>query len=249
MLLAHDARKTGPTERHLIPIDDMPQRRRTHFPGVTVFLLVANVFVSVYSVSLGSGYGFFLQSWGLTPAEITTGRDVGVPTAVPVYLTLFTSLFLHAGILHLAGNMIFLWVFGDNVEDTFGHIGFIGFYLACGIIASLFQIISDPMSQIPNVGASGAIAGVLAAYLLLFPGSVVRTLLFIGPFITFTRVSAFLLILIWLAFQLVSALLELGFATDGSSVAFWAHIGGFAAGFAIAALWKLSHHLPLGTGV
>ncbi|MGI5836154.1 MAG: rhomboid family intramembrane serine protease [Chloroflexota bacterium] len=233
----------------MIPIEDTPEQRRRHFPFVTLLLIAINVAVFLYALSLGSGYSRFIQTFGVVPAEITIGRDIWPPSPIPVYLTLITSMFLHAGILHLAGNMIFLWVFGDNVEDVLGHLAFLGFYLVCGIVASLLQIISNPISPIPNVGASGAIAGVLGGYLLLFPRANVRTLLFAVPFITITRVSAVLLILVWFAFQLASALLELGFAgVRGSGVAFWAHIGGFIAGLTIVALWKAAQREPTGAG-
>lgn len=229
----------------MIPIEDTPEQRRRHFPYVTLTIIAINAAVFVYALSLDVSYTRFVQTYGLVPAEITTGRDLWPPSPIPVYLTLFTSMFLHAGLLHLAGNMIFLWVFGDNVEDALGHLAFLGFYFACGIAASLLQILSDPLSPIPNVGASGAIAGVLGGYLLLFPRANVRTLLFAVPFITITRVSAFLLILVWFAFQAGSALLELGLVVArGSGIAFWAHIGGFAAGLLIVGVWKASQGMP-----
>lgn len=233
----------------MIPIEDTPEQRRRHFPLVTVLIIAVNIAVFVYALSLDAGYTRFVQTYGMVPAEISTGRDLWPPIPIPVYLTLITSMFLHAGLLHLAGNMIFLWVFGDNVEDTLGHLGFLAFYLACGTIAALLQVLSDPFSRVPSIGASGAIAGVLAAYLLLFPGANVRTLLFAGPFITITRISAFLLILVWFALQAASAVLEIGLVgARGSGVAFWAHIGGFLTGLLIVAAWKALHNLPIGTG-
>ena len=155
----------------------------------------------------------------MVPYEITTGRDIPPPSPDPVYWTLITSMFLHGGLLHIAGNMLFLWVFGDNVEDALGHLGFLLFYFAAGIFAGLSQVLIDPLSRIPGIGASGAIAGVLAAYLVLFPQATVRTLLFIGPFFTITRLSAFIIIGLWILFQVVSGLLSLGITPPASSPA------------------------------
>src|SRR5206468_8454525 len=153
----------------------------------------------------------------------------------PVYITLLTSMFVHGGFLHIASNMLYLWVFGDNVEDAFGPIVFTAFYLACGVLAGLTHVIANPSSSVPSVGASGAIAGVLGAYLVLYPHANVRTLLFIGPFITVTRISAVFLILFWFVTQLISGLASLNVSTEQTScVAFWAHIGGFVGGLVLA---------------
>jgi len=231
----------------LIPIEDTPEQRRRHFPYVTLLLIGANIALFLYSLYLGSSYTRLIQTFGVVPAEITTGRDLWPPSPIPVYLTLFTSMFLHAGFIHVAGNMIFLWVFGDNVEDALGHIGFLAFYLICGVAASMLQIVSDPLSLTPNIGASGAIAGVMAAYILLFPRANVRTLLFAVPFITVTRISALLLIALWFLFQAASALIELGLSSaGGGGIAFWAHIGGFMAGLIIVAVWKGVQGRPTG---
>ncbi len=233
----------------MIPIEDTPTQRRRHFPVVTLLLIATNVLVFIYELSLGPGLARFFQTYGAVPAEISTGRDLWPPSPLTVYATLFTAMFIHAGVLHLAGNMIFLWVFGDNVEDALGHPGFFAFYFVCGAAAGLLQIMFDPQSRIPNIGASGAIAGVLAAYLLLFPGAAVRTLLFAGPFVTITRISALLLIVVWLAFQMASALLGLGLLTvSRSGVAFWAHIGGFLAGLLIVAAWRALRNRRTGPG-
>lgn len=148
-------------------------------------------------------------------------------------------MFLHGSILHIGGNMLFLWVFGDNVEDVLGHSWFLVFYLAVGVLAGLSHAMIDPTSRIPGIGASGAIAGVLAAYLVLFPHARVRTLLFLGPFFTITRISATILIGLWILFQFVSGLFALG-EPDRSGVAYWAHIGGFVAGFIIIWMYQRS---------
>lgn len=218
----------------MIPISDSPGRRRL-FPIVNVLLVVANILVFLYELSLGPATDQFLVDYGVVPAAITSGHPISPTGADPVYLTLITSQFLHGGFLHIAGNMVFLWVFGDNVEDRLGHIGYLLFYLAAGVVAGLAQVIVDPTSTVPGVGASGAIAGVLAGYAVLFPKASVRTLLFIGPFITMTRLSAFLLIGFWFVLQLISGVAELAntAASQGGGVAFWAHVGGFIFGLVI----------------
>ncbi len=223
----------------MIPIQDSPGRPRRSFPAVTIILIAANFLVFFYELSLGPRLPRFVQAYGLIPADITSG--IQPPTSpILVYLTLITSMFIHGGWLHIGGNMLFLWIFGDNVEDSLGHLGYLGFYLVCGVVASLAQILVDPISTIPNIGASGAIAGVLAGYLLLFPNAVVRTLLFIGPFITFTRLSAILMIGVWILFQLVSGLVELTANTgNATGVAFWAHVGGFLTGLVVIGLWRI----------
>jgi len=214
----------------LIPFSDSPARRR-RIPIVMPLIVVANILVFVYQISLPAGEDRFLLSYGAIPFEITHGIDIPPTISLPIYATLLTSMFIHQGILHLGGNLLFLWVFGDNVEDRLGHLTFLFFYLACGLIAGLAQIAIDVNSRVPAIGASGAISGVLGAYLVLFPHSQVRTLLFLGPFFTITRISAIFLIGFWIVTQLAAGffLVELGNAQAGG-VAYFAHIGGFVAG-------------------
>lgn len=222
----------------MIPISDEPARRRS-FPLVNLILIVANIAAFLYELSLGPALDSFLVAYGVVPAAIASGHALGPGAPSPIYVTLITSQFLHGGFLHIAGNMIFLWVFGDNVEDYLGHLRYLLFYLAAGVVAGLGQVIADPSSMIPGIGASGAIAGVLAAYAVLFPRASVRTLLFLGPFITVTRVSAFLLIGFWFVLQLISAFVELtSTAAANGGVAFFAHVGGFLFGLVIIWLWK-----------
>jgi membrane associated rhomboid family serine protease len=224
-------------ERPMIPISDDPVRRGV--PVVTILLIVINVLVFLYEMSLGSRLDGFVQAFGAIPREITTGRDI--PPIAPfgnVYLTLLTSMFLHGGWLHLGGNMIYLWVFGDNVEDTFGSPGFLLFYLVCGLAATLLQIAISPTSDLPSIGASGAIAGVLGAYLVLFPTARVRTVLILGFLILIPRIPALFLIGGWFLLQLVSGLGQLGIAEETGGVAFWAHVGGFVAGLLLALLLR-----------
>jgi membrane associated rhomboid family serine protease len=148
-------------------------------------------------------------------------------------------MFMHGGFLHIASNMLYLWVFGDNVEDRFGHLGFLIFYLAAGVVASLTHIFMNMGSQIPSVGASGAIAGVLGAYLVMFPGASIRTLVFLGPFILLPRISAIFLIGFWFLSQAFAGLASLGATSEQTSgVAVWAHIGGFIAGIVLVPLFR-----------
>jgi len=223
----------------MIPFSDQPGRPRRSAPVVMVVLVLVNVLLFLYELSLGNALPRFITAYGVVPYEIVTGRDIPPLSPHPVYWTLITSMFLHGGLLHIAGNMLFLWVFGDNVEDALGHLGFLLFYFAAGILAGLSQVLIDPLSRTPGIGASGAIAGVLAAYLVLFPRATVRTLLFIGPFFTITRLSAFIIIGLWILFQLLSGLLSLGVVgSEAGGVAYWAHIGGFFAGLIMIWLWK-----------
>ena len=213
----------------MIPLSDDPPRRI--FPIVTITLIAINVLVYIYEVGLGRQLDAFVQSFGAVPAEIVTGQDL--PPRAPlgsVYVTLFTSIFIHGGLLHLGSNMLYLWVFGDNVEDALGHFGFLVFYLVCGILATFAQIAINTDSTIPSVGASGAIAGVLGAYLVVFGSAQVRTLVFLGPIILLPRIPALLLIGFWFVTQLISGVGQLGVAEETGGVAFWAHIGGFVVG-------------------
>jgi membrane associated rhomboid family serine protease len=222
----------------VIPLSDDPPRRL--FPAVTLTLIVVNVLVFIYEIGLGDRGDAFLQAFGAVPAEIVSGRDQPPPAPLGnPYLTLFTSMFLHGGFLHIASNMIYLWVFGDNVEEAFGHLGYLLFYLVCGVLAALAQVAIDPSSTIPSVGASGAIAGVLGAYLVIFGSSRVRTLVFLGPIILLPRIPAMLLIGFWFFTQLISGIGLLSDRTHQTGgVAFWAHIGGFVAGLVLALLFR-----------
>ena len=169
---------------------------------------------------------------GVVPVEFTRGVLVGPPPPFNMpWITLFTSMFLHGGLLHIASNMLYLFIFGDNVEDRMGHLRFFVFYFVCGVAAGITHIVVNAGSSTPSVGASGAIAGVLAAYLRLFPHAQVRTLLLIGPFILVPRIAGAFLILFWFVTQFISGITTLGASTDTSGgVAVWAHIGGFIAG-------------------
>lgn len=170
----------------------------------------------------------FVFSYGFIPGELLSGRDLPPTIPLPLWITLFTSMFIHGGLLHLLGNMLYLWIFGDNVEDAMGHGRFLIFYLLCGLIATATQTALSPHSAIPQIGASGAIAGVLAAYFMLFPYARVLTLIPIFFFIRLMAIPAVILLGFWFLFQVISGAGAVG--ASGGGVAFFAHIGGFVAG-------------------
>jgi membrane associated rhomboid family serine protease len=210
----------------MIPLkDDNP----THsFPLVTILLILSNVSVFLYQVSLGStGNAVYTMKMGVIPFEISHFADAVSPTPIPLYLTLITTMFLHGGWLHLGGNMLYLWIFGNNIEDVLGHIRFLFFYLLCGLIATLAHVASAPDSRIPLVGASGAIAGVLGAYMICFPHARVLVLFWFLIFVRVIRVPALVVLGFWFVIQLWNASADSG-ALGG--VAWFAHIGGFIAG-------------------
>ncbi len=216
----------------MIPLkDDVPLSRP---PIVTVALIAANTAAFLWQV-LGVGLPRSVEIGGAIPYEILTFRDVPPRDLVAPPFTILTSMFLHGGFLHIAGNMLFLWIFGNNVEDALGHGRFVLFYLLCGIAAGVAQVAvaagaGDPSSLlIPMVGASGAIAGVLAAYMVLFPRARVLTLIPIFFFIRLVYLPASFFIGLWFLIQLVSAFL----GSDGSGVAFVAHVGGFITGWVL----------------
>ncbi len=219
----------------MIPLSDEPRESRRLYPFVVVALVVLNVLVFLYTqLFLGpNALAGFFQAYGAVPYRITQGVNPPPHSPNPVWLTIFTSMFIHGGWLHIGGNMLYLWIFGDNVESAMGHVRFLIFYLVSGVGASLAQILIDPTSRIPAIGASGAIAGVLAAYVLFYPHARVKTLILLVPFITVTSVSALFLIGFWILIQVVSGLAELGAASSGG-VAYFAHIGGFFVGLLLA---------------
>jgi len=216
----------------MIPIkDDNPSYT---FPLVTIFFILANIAVYVYQITLGHTAQAFFYKFGTIPWEITHFQELSRLPAnfhsqIPNVLTLFTSMFIHGGILHLFGNMLYLWIFGDNVEALMGHVRFFFFYLLCGLIAVLSHIIIVPDSTLPMIGASGAISGVLGAYFIRFPRAKVHVLIFLFFFIKIIRISALFVLGFWFVIQIFSGLGSLGPETDGG-VAWFAHIGGFMAG-------------------
>lgn len=218
----------------MIPIgDDNRARRRT--PVVVVALILINVAVFLYELSLqqqgGDVLGRFIYSWGAVPVELRHLQDYPPTIPYPIWVTAFTSMFIHGGWLHLLGNMLFLWVFGDNVEDNMGHARFAIFYLLSGVGAVALQVLIDTTSAQPMVGASGAISGVLAAYLVLFPKGRVRVLVWLGIFVTIISLPAVIVIGFWIVLQFISGVATVGPDTaQTGGVAYFAHIGGFVTG-------------------
>ena len=215
----------------MLPLSDgLPARR---FPVVNVTLIAACFAVWLFYELPDLNAAIFHASF--YPCTI----DNACHGPEPWGISWITAMFLHGGFLHLAGNMLYLWVFGDNVEDAFGHLGYVVFYAVSGVAAGLTHIAANAQSSTPSIGASGAIAGVLGAYLIMFPHASVRTLVFIGPFITMPRLSALFLIGFWFVLQLFSGVASLGVHSEQTSgVAFWAHIGGFLAGVVLALLFR-----------
>jgi len=191
-------------------------------PVITVLLIVVNVLIFLFEVSLDAySRNHFIADYGLIPARFHV-------------VDMFTSMFLHGGWMHLIGNMWFLWVFGDNVEDILGSGKFLLFYLLCGVAAAMAQIAMSPGARVPMVGASGAIAGVMGAYMVKFPHSRILTLVFVFIFVTTFEVPAWVMLLYWFAIQFVSGVGSVGHSQiSQGGVAFFAHIGGFVAGVAL----------------
>jgi membrane associated rhomboid family serine protease len=232
----------------VIPIKDYAGPRR-RLPWITWGLIAVNVAVFLYQVSLGPDASAFMFAYSVVPVALTHGIPQtslpGVPahfpfhTPDPVYLTLITAMFLHAGWLHIGGNMLFLYIFGDNVEDRMGHIPYLLFYLFCGVVAGITQVVVDPGSSVPNLGASGAIAGVLAAYLVLFPLARVRTIIFIFIFFTIVTLPAIVLIGLWFLLQFFDGVAALSSVHQNmGGVAYFAHVGGFVTGLVITLLLR-----------
>jgi len=244
----------------LFPIAD-DNSDRTSTPVVNYLLILANILVFVFLQGTGTNEKF-TNAFSCVPGEIISGRDLVTrdrtqmtargpvlvpglqPTPIPVYLTLITSMFMHGGIAHIFGNLLFLWIFGDNIEDRMGHFRYLVFYLVCGLLAELSYVFvtalfASPASLlIPSLGASGAISGVLGAYILLFPMRRVTVLVsfFLIP------VPAFVAIGLWFVFQLISGLGKLDGRQQGGGVAYAAHIGGFVAGLLLIQVFLIGRH-------
>jgi membrane associated rhomboid family serine protease len=227
----------------MLPIKDYAGPRR-RMPWMTWGIILLNIAIFLYEVSLGSTASAFMFAYAVVPFAITHGvPQTNLPVAPapilfhtpnPVYLTLITSQFLHGGWLHIGGNMLFLYIFGDNIEDRMGHFCFLLFYLFCGIMAGLAQVAVAPDATIPNIGASGAIAGVLGSYLILFPSAKVKTIVFLFIFITLVTVPAIVLIGLWFLLQFFDGVASLSHMQQGmGGIAYFAHVGGFLTGLII----------------
>ncbi|SHJ38628.1 Membrane associated serine protease, rhomboid family [Shimia gijangensis] len=227
----------------MFPIRDHNPSGRAPYVVYALMALNIGIFV-MYVPILNEPYklGAFFHDWALIPHEVTDGSDP---------FGLITSMFLHGGWMHLAGNMLFLWIFGDNLEDVMGHFGFALFYTLCGLAAGLAQVISDPYSQIPTVGASGAIAGIMGGYLLLFPKARVDVIVIFIVFFKIFALPAWVMLGLWFLWQIFSGVLT---DTSGGGVAYWAHAGGFVAGLILtlpvwikrggAGFWKKTQGAP-----
>jgi membrane associated rhomboid family serine protease len=212
----------------MIPVRDGIPTRET--PVVNYLLIAANVVVFLWMFLMPeAALETVVNKYAMVPAHFADGLEMGD------ILSIFTSMFMHAGLAHIGGNMLYLWIFGDNVEDRLGHGKYLVFYLVGGVVASFTHLLTNPGSQVPTVGASGAIAAVLGAYLVLFPASRIATFIPMGLFSRLTVVPAAIVLGLWFVLQLFEGVLSLG-ATEVGGVAFWAHIGGFVAGMLMVKL-------------
>jgi membrane associated rhomboid family serine protease len=222
----------------VIPLRDANPTRRQAL--VTLAIVIACGIAFGWELGLlARGAAVFeaaITEWGVVPARLTAAWERGDFLSFDS-LTLISSQFLHGGWLHLLGNLLYLWIFGNNVEDRMGRLGFLIFYLTGGVLAGLAQVATDPQSPIPTIGASGAIAATLGAYLVFYPGARVTSLIFLGFFYQLVRIPAAIVLVLWFGLQLIDGIGSLG-ATEGGGVAFFAHIGGFVFGALVA--WILS---------
>lgn len=210
----------------MIPLRD--RNPSGSFPFVTLFIIAACTLAFLYELAAGPNLKRVIYEYALIPGVVTHGLESGKLGYGAAIAPFFTMMFLHGGWLHLIGNMWFLWIFGDNIEDTLGPFRYLFFYLTCGLVAGLTQFFTDPTSMIPALGASGAIAGVMAGYIVLFPGARILTLVPLGFFLQVMELPAWAVLGIWFLIQALSGFLTMGGA--GGGVAWWAHVGGFVAG-------------------
>ena len=214
----------------MIPLRDRNPTRRT--PVVNIGIIVANIAAFLFQLSRGSEVDQLYFQFGVVPHDVVTSfNSFQFATA---FLPLFTAMFLHGGWLHLGGNMLYLWIFGDNVEDQLGRVRYLVFYLLCGLAASALHIFVEPGSEVPTVGASGAISGVLAAYLLMFPKARVVTVIPVFLFLQVAELPALIVLGFWFVIQFFAGIISLNADSAGAGgIAWWAHIGGFVAGLAL----------------
>lgn len=211
--------------------------KRHSFPLINILLILANIAVFIYQLSLPPRAGELLvQQFGLVPLRAERALAHPGPQLGPAFLPLVTSMFLHGGFLHILGNMLFLWVFGGNVEDRLGHLKYLGFYFICGIGAGIAQLLVSWGSRLPSIGASGAISGVMGAYIVLYPGGRILMLIPLLFFFFTVRIPALIVLGYWFVIQFLSGLSTIGQINQGG-VAWWAHIGGFILGMFL--VWGL----------
>ncbi len=215
----------------------------TGAPIVTIALIVLNVLAFFLELGQGSQGALqsFITAWGVVPREYSVGHDLPPLIPLPFWSTLITSMFLHGGWMHLGGNMLYLWIFGDNIERAMGTARFLGFYLICGVVAGLAHIVFSGASAVPSVGASGAISGVLGGYLLLFPQNRVRVMTRGG----IASVPAIVVLGFWIVIQVFSQIGSIAQTSDTGGVAYMAHIGGFAAGLVLVKLFTAGRRLAV----
>ncbi len=214
----------------------IPKRDRNPsgtFPYVTIGIIIVNILIFLYELSLGSGLGEFIMKFGVVPLKVSYYSQVPDLTFINTFFPFISSMFLHGGFVHLIGNMWFLWIFGDNIEDKLGHFKFIAFYFLCGIIASSVHVFFNSQSNVPCVGGSGAIAGVLGAYMVTFPRARVVTIVPLFVFIQVMELPAIVVLGFWFVIQFFNGAASITASASGAGVAWWAHIGGFAAGVII----------------
>jgi len=221
----------------MIPLKDtIPSER---YPITTIFLIMANIGVFFYEISLGRQLPELVKFAGVVPSRFFNPQLNVSPGFLGRYFPIFTSLFLHGGWVHLLGNMLYLWIFADNIEGRLGHLRFLTFYLLCGLGASLAHIFANPTSSVPSIGASGAIAGILGAYFILYPKSRIITLVPIFFFFQIIELPAFIFLGVWFLMQFFNGVLTLGSGTmQAGGIAWWAHIGGFLSGIFFIILLK-----------
>ena len=221
----------------MFPIHDDTPTRIT--PYVTYAVLIVCVLVFLWQISLGESAQYAVYAFGVIPSVLFETRSLPAGLDIlPPWLTIFSSMFLHGGWMHLIGNMVYLWVFSNNVEDVMGHTRFIVFYLLCGLLAALTQAVLNPDSEIPMIGASGAISGVLGAYLLLYPRARILVVIPFGILIYTPWIAAYWVLGFWFVLQLLNSWLS---ASDAGGVAYGAHLGGFIAGMLLIPLFKYRH--------
>ena len=238
----------------MLPLRDTNPHPPGFKPILTIILIIINVAVFFYEAAFTGQFWEFSNEraallffeWGAVPSCITSSSYISlsgeqIPCPDMPYVSLLSSMFLHGGLMHLGGNMLFLWIFGDNIELRFGKAKFLGIYLVWGIVAGLSHIVIDPLSSIPAVGASGAISGVLGAYLAMYPKAKITTFMMMGFFWRMIHIEARWFLPFWLIFQNILPFLISGFGVAGGGVAFMAHIGGFLIGLATGYLYKKSH--------